>query len=69
MRLRNDGPLILATVTKVAIDSRPRVSLCSRLIWIIKGGSWEDRVFQSVANGDDTPTIGISFEVNEILAM
>jgi len=69
MRLRNDGPLILATVTKVAIDSRPRVSLCGRLGWIKEGWRWEERVFQSVANGDDSPTIGISFEVNEILAM
>jgi len=45
------------------------VSLCGRLGRIKEGWRCEERIFQSVANGDDSPTIGISFEVNEILAM
>jgi hypothetical protein len=53
----------------MAFDSRPRVLLCGRLGRIKKGWRWKERVFQSVANGDDSPAIGSSFKLYEIFAV
>ena len=58
-----------ATAVWVAVNSRPRAFRCGRLVWIKEGWSWEERVSESVGNGDDSPTISISFEVYEVLAV
>ena len=46
----------------MAVNSRPRAFRCGRLVWIKESWSREERLFDSVGNGDDSPTIGISFD-------
>ena len=58
-----------ATAVWVAVNSRPRAFRCGRLVWIKESWSWEERVSEPVGNGDDSPTIGISFEVYEVIAV
>jgi hypothetical protein len=53
----------------MAVDSRPRAFLCGRLVRVKESWCLEERFSQSVGDSGDTPTVGISFEVYETLAV